>query len=155
MGTRFEDYQLYRRQILGIFNTDDKFEMKVGGRGCERMAMMRYNEDFENTDIHILYKTTWGGSKVSDLTSSHIINILLKLERDVLKNKTSFEMYLLDFKEDELVKAKYDLLEIAKMSPKDWLESLPIWKELTKELESRNLKAYYDIVKARKENEND
>lgn len=151
----FIRYDLYKRHILGIFNNEDRFEFLVGGRGCGRMAMMRYDEDFDNVDVHILYKTTWSGKEVSTLTSSHIINILLKLEREVLKNKTAFEIYLLDFKEDELIKTKYDLLEIAKMSPKDWLESLPIYKKLMEELSSRNLKAYYDIVKARKETENE
>lgn len=106
-------------------------------------------------DVHFLYKTTWDGRNVSDLTSSHIINILLLLEREASKNKTAFEMYLLDFKEDELIKTKYSLIDIAKLSITEWLESLPIYKALIAELETRNLKEYFEIVKARKESENE
>lgn len=106
-------------------------------------------------DVHFLYKTAWDGRNVSDLTSSHIINILLLLEREAHKNKTAFEMYLLDFKEDELIKTKYNLIDIAKLSITEWLESLPIYKALIAELETRNLKEYFEIVKARKESENE
>lgn len=151
----FVKYDLYARHVLGIFDNDEKFEIKIGGRGCGRMAKMTYDGEYDNVDIHLLYKTTWGGTKMSDLSSSHIINILLKLERDVLRNKTAFEIYLVDLKEDAFTKPKYDLMEIAKMSPKDWLESLPVYKELIKELEARNLKDYYEVVKARKETENE
>lgn len=114
-----------------------------------------YNRLEDVNDVHFLYKTTWDGKNVSDLTSSHIINILLLLEREASKNKTAFEMYLLDFKEDELIKTKYSLIDIAKLSITEWLESLPIYKALIAELETRNLKEYFEIVKARKESENE
>ena len=129
----------------------------VGERGGGKMASMvgGYHRLEDVNDVHFLYKTTWNGRNVSDLTSSHIINILLLLEREASKNKTAFEMYLLDFKEDELIKTKYSLIDIAKLSITEWLESLPIYKALIAELETRNLKEYFEIVKARKESENE
>jgi hypothetical protein len=136
---------------------NEKFGFYVGGRGGGKMASMigGYHRLEEDNDIHFLYKTSWDGRKVSDLTSSHIINILLLLEREASRNKTSFEMYLLDFKEDELIKTKHNLIDIAKLSITEWLESLPIYKALITELEARNLKEYFEIVKTRKESENE
>ena len=44
----------FEQKILGIFDTDDKWEFKVGGRHngrrCSYMAMMRpdYNEEYDD-----------------------------------------------------------------------------------------------------------
>lgn len=150
-GPTMQDYLNYQRQILAQ-ETIIEPTWLMGGRarsltrGGEE-EMNRYDD--ENRDVYFLYKETWDGREVSELDNSHLINILLKLEREVYKNKTAFELFVLDHSSDKLLKPIYEITELAKMEPKAWLEETPIWKSLNAELEKRNLGEYYKIVSAR------
>lgn len=147
-GPTMQDYLNYRRQILAQ-ETIIEPAWFTGSRN-ERQGgedMNRYDD--EDRDIYFLYKETCDGKEVSQLENSHLINILLKLEREMYKNKTTFELFVLDHSSDTLLKPIYDITELAKMEPKAWLEETPIWKSLNAELEKRNLKEYYQIVSAR------
>lgn len=145
MERPFQDYINYQRQILSERTTIQDFWPKITIEGGEE-EMLRMDEE---KDIYFLYKETWDGKEVSDLENSHLVNILLKLERDVCKNKTAFELFVLDHSSDKLLKPIYDITELAKMEPRAWLEETPIWKTLNAELEKRNLKEYYEVVSAR------
>lgn len=148
-GLTFSDYQNYQRQILAQKTIIEPGPWFTGSRN-ERQGgedMNRYDD--EDRDIYFLYKETWDGKEVSQLENSHLINILLKLEREMYKNKTTFELFVLDHSSDTLLKPIYDITELAKMEPKAWLEETPIWKSLNAELEKRNLKEYYQIISAR------
>jgi hypothetical protein len=148
IGPSFLDYENYKRQILSERTTLGDFWPKIFEEEGGEEDMLRMDDD-RDRDIYFLYKETWDGKEVSDLENSHLVNILLKLERDVYKNKTSFELFVLDHSSDKLLRPIYDITELAKMEPRAWLEETPIWKSLNAELEKRNLKEYYEVVSAR------
>lgn len=149
-GPTMQDYLNYRRQILAqetIIEPTWFTDIINERRGGEDMN--RYDDEDRDRDVYFLYKETWDGREVSELDNSHLINILLKLEREMYRNKTAFELFVLDHSSDTLLKPIYEITELAKMEPRAWLEETPIWKSLNSELEKRNLGEYYKIVSAR------
>lgn len=150
-GLTFENYRDYQRKILGM-GVNDIYPRPMLSQdtifGKEEIEdMLRIEEN----DVYFLYKETWDGREAKELENSHLINILLKLEREMYKNKTTFELFVLDHSSDKLLKPIYEITELAKMEPKTWLEETPIWKVLTTELKKRGLEEYYKIVSAREE----
>jgi len=146
-GPRFEEYQkLYSNMVLGELVTPRQYKVNISDASEEVKEMLRMDE---NRDVYFLYKETWDGKEISELENSHLINILLKLEREVCKNKTAFELFVLDHSSDKLLKPIYEITELAKMEPKAWLEETPIWRVLNAELKKRKLEEYYKIVSAR------
>ena len=147
-GLTMQDYLNYQRQILAQ-ETIIEPTWFTGGRNERRGGENMNRYDDEDKDVYFLYKETWDGREVSELDNSHLINILLKLEREMYRNKTAFELFVLDHSSDTLLKPIYEITKLAKMEPRAWLEETPIWKSLNAELEKRNLGEYYKIVSAR------
>lgn len=151
----------YERKILGIFNTDDKFEVKVGGRHngrrCDIMAMMRsdYNDEYDDS-VDFLFETEkWNGSRISNMKSSYIINTVLMLERKASMYKANYVMWIIDnMKSDNMKVPKDNAKDIMKMNALDWICSTPVFGALMDELKNRDLVSVLDMVrKDRKANE--
>lgn len=150
------DKSLYERHVLGMFNTDtNRHEFLVGGRGCKRMTMMRYDSD-ECESPYFLYETTWRGKSVKDMDTDHLMNTVMMLKRRALEFKEQFEVYLISTKNSNpVMEPKYDLLEIARMETQNWLESTPMYKLLMEELKNRGLDEYLLIIEQRRKENND
>ena len=144
----------YERKILGIFNTDDKWEFKVGGRHngrrCINMAMMRsdYNEEYDDSVDFLFDKERWNGNKISNMKSSYIINTILMLERKAITYKANYVMWIVDnLKTDNMKVPKDDAKTIMKMNALDWICSTPVFSALMDELKARDLVSVLDMVR--------
>lgn len=144
----------YERKILGIFNTDDKWEFKVGGRHngrrCSNMAMIRsdYNEEYDDSVDFLFDNERWNGNKISNMKSSYIINTVLMLERKASMYKANYIMWIIDnMKSDNMKVPKDDAKTIMKMNALDWICSTPVFSALMDELKARDLVSVLDMVR--------
>ena len=147
------DWEHYQKYVEAIYDTDKKFEMKVGERGCGKMSMMReYCED--NKDIHFLFDgNNWDERRIDKMTSSHIINTLLMLRRRANEFKLNYELFVIDHSNDKLLVPKDNINDLAKKDSLDWMIETPVYIGLLEELEKRNLADYFDVVLERSEKE--
>lgn len=137
------DASNYRRYILGEWPNE----------GGENMAirMNDYGEYCDdNKDIHFLFeKECWNGSKIKNMTSSHIINTLSMLLRKSEQLKQNYELFIIDNMNNTMLVPKDSINELVKKNAFDWIVSTPVYLALLSELGNRGLLAYYDIVKSR------
>lgn len=152
---------VFERQILGLYNTDEKWEFKTGGRHngrrCDIMAMIRpeYNDEYDDS-VDFLFETEkWNGSRISNMKSSYIINTVLMLERKASMYKTNYVMWIIDNTNNDNMKVPKDSAkDIMKMNALDWICSTPVFGALMDELENRDLVNVLDMVREdRKANE--
>ena len=143
--------EFYDRHVLGIFNTDnDRHEFLVGGRGCNKMARMMDYSECEELSVSFLFdKDKWNGNKIGNMTSSHIINTLLMLNRKSNKFKLDYEMFVIDNMNNDMLVPKDDINELSKMCPIEWIVSTPVYGALIAELDNRGLLEYYNNVQER------
>lgn len=112
------------------------------------------NNDLENEleseiDNFYLFESDWNGNAIKDLKSSHLINILLKLERDAEKIKLSYVLYLLDNNYLNNI-AENIFKETIKMDSLEWVTSTPIYKIIKYELKRRRVWKYFIDIKNNK-----
>ena len=144
--------EFYKSHVLGVFD-DNQHEFLVGGRRCNRMSMMRPEYEDEN-EIHFLFNSEkWNGTAVKDMTSSHIINTLLMLNRKASEFKLKYELFVIDNSGNGLLVPRDNIDDLAKMCPIDWMTSTPIYLALIGELDNRKLLNYYNTVQERLANE--
>lgn len=119
------------------------------------MKMNEYGEYCEdNKDIHFLFETdNWNGKKIKDMTSSHIINSVLLLLRKATDFKLNYELFVIDNSNNKLLKPVDNIDDLAVMEAKTWIKTTPIFIAFLKELGTRKLLSYFEIVLARTEKE--
>lgn len=117
---------------------------------------MMYKDDLgcctedRNSDIHFLFETDqWNGSKIGDMTSSHIINTLLMLQRRCGEFKLNYELFVIDNMNNTLLVPKDNIKDLAKKDAESWIIETPIYIALMEELEKRKLDDYFDTVMER------
>lgn len=104
----------------------------------------------ESKDIHFLFdRTKWCGRKIKDMTSSHIINTLLMLQRRSQEFKIQYELFVIDNMNNDLLIPKDNIDDLAKKDPGSWIIETPIYIALMEELEARGLENYFDTVMLR------
>lgn len=108
----------------------------------------------EEESPYFLYEDNWRTKDISSMDDGHLINTVMMLEKRAMEYKEQFEIYLLGTRRSHpVLEPKFDLMEIARMDEKTWLESTPIYKKLIEELNKRDLGEYLTIVKERKAKE--
>ncbi len=119
------------------------------------MRMNEYGEYCEdNKDIHFLFETkTWNGTSISSMSSSHIINSALMLLRKSTNFKLNYELFVIDHSNDNLLRPVDNIEELANMDAKTWIKTTPIFIAFLKELGTRKLLSYFEIVLDRTEKE--
>lgn len=119
------------------------------------MRMNEYGEYCEdNKDIHFLFETkTWNGKSISDMSSSHIINSALMLLRKSTTFKLNYELFVIDHSNDNLLRPVDSIEELATMDARTWIKTTPIFIAFLKELGTRKLLSYFEIVLDRTEKE--
>lgn len=104
----------------------------------------------EYEDIHFLFETEkWNGTKLNNMTSSHIINTLLMLQRRCNEFKLNYELFVIDNMNNNLLIPKDNIDTLAKKDAESWIIETPIYIALMEELEKRGLEKYFDTVMER------
>ena len=104
----------------------------------------------EKKDIYFLFeKDQWNGTKLENMTSSHIINTLLMLQRRANEFKLQYELFVIDNMNNTLLVPKDDIDILAKKDAESWIIETPIYIALMEELENRGLEKYFDKVMER------
>lgn len=109
---------------------------------------MEYED--RDRDIHFLFETEkWNGTKLSNMTSSHIINTLLMLQRRCNEFKLNYELFVIDNMNNTLLVPKDNIDTLSKKDAESWIIETPIYIALMEELEKRGLEKYFDTVMER------
>lgn len=109
---------------------------------------MEYED--RDRDIHFLFETEkWNGTKLNNMTSSHIINTLLMLQRRCNEFKLNYELFVIDNMNNNLLIPKDNIDTLAKKDAESWIIETPIYIALMEELEKRGLEKYFDTVMER------
>lgn len=104
-------------------------------------------EDVKAGDIDFLFETNkWNGSKIENMTNSHIINSILMLRRRASEFKQNYEWFLLDNQNHKLLTLKDDLSLVLNMDTMEWMENTPIYLSLINELEKRNVIKFLNVI---------
>lgn len=105
-----------------------------------------------SNDIHFLFEIDkWNNNDIKNMDTSHIINSALMLLRRANEYKLNYELFLIDHKDGKLLTTVDDINDIAKMDAETWIKTTPVFIAFLKELGSRNLLSYFDIVLERLE----
>lgn len=83
------------------------------------------------------------------MTSSHIINTLLMLQRRCGEFKLNYELFVIDNMNNTLLVPKDNIKDLAKKDAESWIIETPIYIALMEELEKRKLDDYFDTVMER------
>lgn len=114
-------------------------------KGSEKLMTNEHID--ESKDIHFLFdKQKWCDKRISDMTSSHIINTLLMLRRRANEFKLNYELFVIDNMNNNLLVPKDDINRLAPRPANDWIIETPIYVALLEEIEKRKLDDYFDLV---------
>lgn len=142
----FNDYSNYRRYVEGVWSEDTNISMEEVNKMAEPY-LNRYCDGGRDKDIHFLFETdNWNGTLVKDMTSSHIINSALMLLKRATEFKLNYELFVIDNTTNKLLVPKDNIEELAKLDATTWIKTTPIFIAFTKELATRKLLSYFDIV---------
>lgn len=107
----------------------------------------RYVDETRDRDIHFLFETdNWNGRTIKDMSSSHIINSALMLIKRATEFKLNYELFVIDNSNSKLLVPKDNIDELAKLDAITWVKTTPIFIAFTKELATRKLLSYFEIV---------
>ena len=147
---------VFERKILGMFNTEDEHELKVGERynGKGNNYMNNYNEEYDCSVDFLFDNKKWNGNNISSMKSSYIINTILMLERKASMYKTNYEMWIIDNTDNTSMKVPRDKLsDIMATNALDWIISTPIFVALMEEIQNRGLMGFLNIVRERRKDD--
>lgn len=124
---------------------------RIDWKGGDNMCRDELGCITENkNDIYFLFETEeWNGSKIESMTSSHIINTLIMLQRRCNEFKTNYELFVIDNMDNKLLVPKDNIETLAKKDAESWIIETPIYIALMEELEKRGLEKYFDIIMER------
>lgn len=152
----FDQYREYRKKIEGYWDDSIHGGFHKPLKEVNRMSEPYMNRYCDNSDrdIHFLFETDkWNNNKITEMTSSHIINSALMLLKKASEFKLNYELFIIDNSNDRLLTPKDKIETIAELEPVTWIKTTPIFIALTKELANRKLLKYFEIVLDRFEGE--
>lgn len=146
-------HEEYKRKVNGIFGTSD--DTGIGGlhipfkevKKVSEPYLNRYCDEARDRDIHFLFEIdNWNGRTIKEMSSSHIINSALMLLKRAKEFKLNYELFVIDNTDNKLLIPKDNIDELAKLDAITWIKTTPVFIAFTKELATRKLLSYFEVV---------